>query len=211
MTRLYSWLDQATRRLSRDSAAQVRAEIQAHYESAREAAMSHGATADAADQQAIAALGDARAANCQYRKVLLTAAEARMLRQGNREARAICSRVWLKSTLVALSFAGLIAAEIFFLRGATEIARILLVSGLALGMLFTAPMFPVYTPSRSRIYRVAKWLAIVAMLTLVFGSDALKMSWLLISCLCPMIWIESTRAAIRRKLRVADWPKQLYL
>ena len=90
MTRLDSWLNQATRPLSRDSAAQVRAEIQQHYELAREAAMGHGATVDAADQQAIAALGDARTANCQYRKVLLTAAEARILRQGNWEARAIC-------------------------------------------------------------------------------------------------------------------------
>jgi hypothetical protein len=210
-TRLDSWLKQATRRLSRDSAAQVRSEIQEHYESAREAAISRGATADDADQQAIAALGDARTANCQYRKVLLTASEARMLWQGNREARAICSRVWLKRTLVALPLTALIAATAFFLIGSLETARILLVSSLGVGFLFAAPMLPVYTPSRSRIYRVAKWLAIVAMLTLVFGSDALDWSWLLISCLSPIIWIESTRASIRRKLRVADWPKQLYL
>jgi hypothetical protein len=211
MTRLDSWLDQATRRLSRDSAAQVRAEIQAHYESAREAAMSHGATVDAADQQAIAALGDARTANCQYRKVLLTAAEARILRQGNWEARAICSRVWLKRTLVALPLAALMAATVFFLMGSLEIARILLVSGLATSLFFAAPMLPVYTASRSRIYRVVKWLAIVAMIALAFGSDALKWSWLLISCLWVFFHIERTRASIRRKLQVADWPKQLYL
>jgi hypothetical protein len=215
MTRLDSWLKQATRHLSRDSATQVRAEIQEHYESAREAALSAGAAAgvteDEADRQAIAALGDARTANCQYRNVLLTATEARILRQGNWEARAICSRAWLKSTLIASLFATLIAAEIFFLRGATEAARILLTAGLGLGMLFVAPMFPVYTPARSRIYRFVKWLAIVAMLTLVFGSDALKMSWLLISCLWVIFQIERTRASIRRKLQVADWPKQLYL
>jgi hypothetical protein len=211
MTRLDSWLTQATRRLSRDSAAQVRAEIQAHYESAREAAMNRGATADDADQQAIAALGDARTANCQYRKVLLTASEARILRQGNWEARAICSRVWLKRTLVALPLAALIAATAFFLMGSLEIARILMVSGLATSLFFAAPMLPVYTPSRSRIYRVIKWLAIIAMLTLAFGPDALKQSWLLISCLWVFFHIERTRASIRRKLQVADWPKQLYL
>jgi len=211
MTRLDSWLNQATRRLSRDSAAQVRAEIQAHYESARETAMTHGATADDADLQAIAALGDARTANCQYRKVLLTASEARILRQGNWESRAICSRVWLKRTLVALPLAALIAATTFFLMGSLEIARILLVSGLATSLFFAAPMLPVYTPSRSRIYRVVKWLAIVAMLALAFGSDALKWSWLLISCLWVIFQIERTRASIRRKLQVADWPKQLYL
>jgi hypothetical protein len=211
MTRLDSWLNHATRRLSRDSAAQVRAEILEHYESAREAAMSRGATADDADHQAIAALGDARTANCQYRKVLLTASEARLLRQGNWEARAICSRAWLKRALVALPLAGLVAATAFFLMGSLEIARILLVSGLGTSLLFAAPMLPVYTRSRSRIYRAVKGLAIIAMLTLVFGSDALKWSWLLISCLWPIFWIERTRASIRRKLQVADWPKQLYL
>jgi len=211
MTRLDVWLNEATRRLSRDSAAQVRAEIQAHYESAREAAMSGGARADDADQQAIAALGDARTANCQYRKVLLTASEARILHQGNWEARAICSRVWLKRTLLALPLAALIVATVFFLRGSLETARILLVAGLGTSLFFAAPMLPVYTASRSRIYRVIKWLAIIAMLALAFGPDALKQSWLLISCLWVFFHIERTRASIRRKLQVADWPKQLYL
>src|SRR5262245_8350522 len=92
MTALDSWLTQATRHLSKDSAAQVRTEIHEHYESAREAAVSGGATADEADRLAVTALGDAKAANRQYRKVLLTSAEARMLHAGNREARVLCSR-----------------------------------------------------------------------------------------------------------------------
>ncbi|HEY1658033.1 MAG TPA: hypothetical protein VGG14_06785 [Candidatus Sulfotelmatobacter sp.] len=211
MTRLESWLTQATRHLARDSAAQVRAEIQEHYESAREAAMATGATPDEADRQAVAALGDARAANCQYRKVLLTSAEARILRQGNWEAQAICSRAWLKKSLISISFATLVAAEIFFVRGASEIARILLVAGLAMGVFFAAPMFRVYTPARSRIYRVVKWLAMIAIFAVAFGPDTLKWSWLLISCLWPVYWVEATRASIRRKLRVEEWPQQLYL
>jgi hypothetical protein len=211
MTRLESWLTEATRGLSRDSAVQVRGEIQEHYESAQEAAMSAGATAEEADRQALAALGDARKANCEYRKVLLTTAEAKILRQGNWEARAFCSRGWLKQTLVALSFAALIAAEIFFVRGATEIARIVFVLGLGIGIFFAAPMFPVYTPARSRIYRVVKWIVYVAMLAFAFGADALKWSWLLIPCLWPFFQIEWTRASIRRKLCVGDWPRQLYL
>lgn len=211
MTRLDGWLKQATRHLSQNSAAQVRAEIQEHYESAREVAMSTGATADEADQKAVAALGDARTANCQYRKVLLTSTEARILGQGNWEARAICSRRWLKQTLVTSSFAALIGAEIFFLLGATEIARMLLIPGLGMGLLFAAPMFPVYTPSRSRIYRVVKWAVMFAMFALAFGPNTLKWSWLLISCLWPFFWVERTRASIRRKLRVEEWPRQLYL
>jgi hypothetical protein len=211
MTRLEIWLEQATRRLSRDSAAQVRAEIQEHYESSREEAINAGATADEAEQRAVAALGDARTANCGYREVLLTSAEARILRQGNWEARAFCSRVWLKQSLVALSFATLIAAEIFFLRGVNEIARILFVLGLGMGLMFAGPMLPVYTPSRARIYRAVKWVGMISMFALAFGSDTLQWSWLLICCLWPVFQVEWTRASIRRKLQVADWPKQLYL
>ena len=52
------WLQQATRSLSKDSTAQVRTEIQEHYQSAREA-----------NRMALIALGDARIANTQYRRV----------------------------------------------------------------------------------------------------------------------------------------------
>jgi uncharacterized membrane protein HdeD (DUF308 family) len=70
------WLEQATRRLSKDSAAQVRAEIQEHYQSAREAALSGGASQDEANRMALIALGDAKTANKHYLRVLLTASES---------------------------------------------------------------------------------------------------------------------------------------
>jgi hypothetical protein len=70
VTSLYLWLLDATEGLSAESATQVRAEIQQHYDSAREAG------GDAAD--VIGALGDPRVANRAYRKVLLTEGEARM-------------------------------------------------------------------------------------------------------------------------------------
>ena len=89
MTGLDSWLKQATRHLSKDSAVQVRTEIEEHYESAREAAISGGATIDGAHRLALTALGNAKTANCQYRHVLLTSAEARMLRDGEWEARVV--------------------------------------------------------------------------------------------------------------------------
>jgi hypothetical protein len=211
MTRLDSWLKEATRCLSRDSVAQVRAEIQEHYEAAREAAINGGASADEADRAAVTALGDAKTANRQYRNVLLTSAEARMLREGTWEAQAICSRPWVKWLLLAMPVAALLAAGTFFLTGATGVARILLVGGIALGFLFGAPFLPVYTPARGRAYRVVKWIVMIGMLGLVFGADALRLSWLLASCLWVVFWIESTRESIRRKLPVAEWPKQLYL
>lgn len=67
MTPLEQWLSVATKGLSGESAARVRAEIQQHYDSACEAG-----------DDAIAALGNARAANRAYRKVLLTDFEAMM-------------------------------------------------------------------------------------------------------------------------------------
>lgn len=208
MTALHQWLAQATRHLSKDSAAQVRTEIQEHYESAREAAMSRGATAEEAEGLAVTALGNAKAANCQYRKVLLTSAEARMLRDGNREARAICSRLWLKRMLLAMPVAALLAACALFLHGAIAAARVLLPAGIAMGLLFAAPYLPIYTPSRSRVYRLVKWAVLVGLLWDVLGADALKYCWL------PVwipAWTEWTRVSIRRKLTVVEWPKQLYL
>jgi hypothetical protein len=211
MTGLDSWLKQATRHLSRDSIAEVRSEIQEHYELAREAAMSGGATADEADRFAVTALGDAKAANCQYRKVLLTSAEARMLREGNWEARAVCSRPWLKLLLRAMPVAALLAATALFLTGEIAVARMLLVAGVGMALLFAAPFLPVYTPSRGRVFRCVKWIVLIGALGLAFWPDTLKSSWLLISCLWPLVWIEWTRFSIRRKLPVAEWPKQLYL
>src|SRR5579871_5233395 len=78
---LENWLERATVRLSNTSKAQVRAEIQAHYESACEAALEGGAKEEAADQAAVESLGDAAAANREYRKVLLTSWEADLLRE----------------------------------------------------------------------------------------------------------------------------------
>jgi len=211
MTGLDSWLKQATRHLSKDSAVQVRTEIEEHYESAREAAISGGATIDEAHRLALTALGNAKTANCQYRHVLLTSAEARMLRDGEWEARVVCSRSWLKWLLVAAPVAAVLAAAVLFLTGAFALARVALVGGIGLSPLFAAPLLPVYTPSRSRVFRRVKWVAMIGMLAMAFGPDALKWSWLLISCLWPIAWIEWRRVSIRRKLPVAKWPKQLYL
>src|SRR5450432_2016173 len=180
MTGLDSWLKQATRHLSIDSAARVRTEIQEHYESALEAAMSGGASAEEADRLAVTALGDAKDANCKYRNVLLTSAEARMLREGNWEARAVCSRPWL-------NWGALLLAAASFLAGAIAEAWALLVGGIVMALLFAAPFLPVYTRSRGRVFRCVKWAVLLGTPGLAFGPDVLKWSWLLFSCLWPMV------------------------
>jgi hypothetical protein len=211
MAELESWLKQATHCLSNDSATQVRIEIREHYDSAQEAAISDGATADEASQLAVTSLGDAKAANRQYRKVLLTSAEARMLGEGNWEARAFCSRPWLKWLFVALPAAAVLAAVALFFTGAVAIARTLFLGAIATGVLLAAPFLPVYTPWRGRVFRVVKWAALVTVFWLAFAPDSLKWFWLLASCLWIPAWTEWTRFSIRRKMPVAKWPKQLYL
>jgi hypothetical protein len=82
----------------------VRSEIEEHYESARDAAIGGGASPEEASRMALSALGDPKIANAQYRRVLLTASEAKLLQQGNREARMVCSISWLQWPLLAVSF-----------------------------------------------------------------------------------------------------------
>jgi hypothetical protein len=211
MTSLDSWLMEATRHLAYDSAAQVRTEIREHYESARDAAMTAGATADQADRLALSALGDAKTANCQYRQVLLTLAEARMLREGNREAGAVCSRPWLKRLILPVPVAAVGLAIVLFYAGQVAVGRDALILGIRKSPLFAALVLPIYTPARGRVFRRVKWVAFTIAIALVFGPDAFKWSWLLFSCLWPLAWNEWTRSSIRRKLPVAAWPKQLYL
>jgi hypothetical protein len=189
----------------------VRSEIREHYEAAREAALGDGASEEEADRRAVNALGNATTANRQYRKVLLTSAEARMLCEGNWETRAVCARPWLKSLLLAIPATAVLVAMVLFLSGTTAIARLLLVGGLGVGFMLGTPFLPIYTPARSRVLRVVKWVVLVAIVVLAFGPDALRWSWLMFSCLWPVAWIEWTRMSIRRKLPVAEWPKNLYL
>ncbi|HKS72733.1 MAG TPA: hypothetical protein VJQ82_06010 [Terriglobales bacterium] len=209
MTALDRWLEQATRSLSWDSAAQVRAEIREHYEAARDRAIHEGSTADEADGLAVRDLGDAKAANCQYRKVLLTSAEARVLREGAWEAHAICSRPWLKWILAAASASALLVTTILFLRGSIAFRWVLLCAGV--DVMMAAPFLPVYTPDRARAFRILKWAVMLGAIALVYGPNLLKWSWLLFSCLWTVGWVEWTRNSIRRKIPVAKWPKQLYL
>jgi hypothetical protein len=211
MSRLDDWLREATRHLASESAAMVRREIQDHYEAARDAALVHGSSTEGADAIAVNSLGDAKTANCQYRQVLLTSAEAGMLRQGKLEARAVCSRPWVKWSLVAVPVALVEAASVLFFHGKAGLAWDLLLAGIAMSPLFAALLLPIYTPARSRVFRYAKWFVMTAAVVLLFGPEALKWSWLLISCLWPMAWSEWTRASLRRKLPVSAWPRHLYL
>jgi hypothetical protein len=212
MTGLENWLERTTHGLSKDSAAQVRREIGDHYEAAREAAMAGGAAPETAERSALNALGDAQAANRQYRRVLLTSSEARLLRNGNVEAKALCAaKNWLRWPLLALSLWGLAAAAAFWRAGAGSLARVALAFGIGIVFWLAVPLLPVYTPLSGRVFRGVKWVVQAGALLLAFGPGALRMYWLIGLCLWQLSWTEWKRASIRRKLPSQQWPKHLYL
>ena len=211
MAELDNWLRQATRCLAKDAVVQVRTEIQEHYESAREAALADGATIEDAETCALRALGDAKTVNDQYRRVLLTAAEARLLRESNWEARVVCSQSWLKRLILIVPVVMAAAFIVLVLTGHAAVARDVLLCGLGLSPWVVPLLFPIDTLSHGRVFRYFKWLAMTVAVLLLFGHDTVQWSWLLISCLWPVGWIEATRASIRRKLPLNVWPRHLYL
>jgi hypothetical protein len=208
---LDDWLHQATRKLSKSSAAQVRTEIEEHYHAARESAIAAGAASDEAERSALAALGDAKIANREYKRVLLTLAEERVLSQGNWEARTVCSHAWLRWLLLEISGAAIMAAVGLFIGHWTAIGRVALALGIGIGFTCGAPSLPIYTQQRSRVFRAVKWVVQAGTLLLAFGPGAFTMYWLLLLCFWQMVSGEWTRNAIRRKLAVSEWPRQLYL
>jgi hypothetical protein len=204
------WIEGATKCLSQESAAQVRKEITEHYEATRESAIANGAAAQDAERAALEALGDARTANKQYCRVMLTESEAKVLRQGDREASFVCSNSWLKWTMLVFPLAGIVVAALMWIKGEHLPALAIIVAGLFFGNLLLAPFLPIYTPSRSRVFRAVKLVAQAVAMVVIFGG-ALKYFWLMAACFWPIFYSEWQRATIRRKLPVAQWPKQLYL
>ena len=211
MATLDSWLDQAVRRLSKDSAELVRREIQEHYNAALEAALISGIDPQQAGLMAIEALGDPCVANLQYRKVLLTSSEAKLLRESNAESRMICSNNWVKWMMLSTPGTLLLLSPIFLAMHQVIIARGLLAFGSLMAIFFMPPFLPIYTIARGRIYRAMKWVVLLGGLLVVFGIDSWNGLWLASCCFFPVFYTEWKRMIIRRKLPIAQWPKQLYL
>lgn len=211
MTGLELWMKQATRGLAKESAARVRIEIEQHYQCALDAAIAGGAVTAEAENAALTALGDAKTVNSQYRQVLLTSAEARVLREGNWEARAVCSRPQFKVATLAVLVVTIVVASALVVFVHSPAARDVLIGGIGMSPLFVAPFLPIYTPSRGRVFRWVKWAGATGAILLLYGPETLRWSWLLFSCFGPLARTEWTRASIRRKLPVAAWPKHLYL
>ena len=94
---------QGTRGLTSKSAGRVCAENQQRYRSALAAAISERADPIAAESIAISVVGDADTANFCYRRALLTAMEASILRQGARQRDFIVSLPWFLFLFLAVA------------------------------------------------------------------------------------------------------------
>jgi len=210
MTDLQIWLKRATRGLCSDAATQVRREIEDHYMAARDVALKQGATPAQADQQALAALGDATAANDDYLCVLLTKEEAKMLRDVKRDGQFFRCRPALVHAFRLGACMLLGTATAAYAMDAPNLARILFAATLGLGMIFTVPTFPIYTQARSRVYRYAKW---PVMLTAMGLANGRSFDWLASALIALAIfgWTDWVCASIRQKLPADQWPMMLYL
>jgi hypothetical protein len=203
---LDTWLRRATCRLSAESCELVQSEIQDHFDSAREEALAGGAAPDAAIRTAVKSLGDPRAANLAYRKVMLTRAEAALLRESGWEARAVCRH----RSLIVIPLAIVAAGIALLALGDEYLGLALTVGGLGMCLLFGAPMLSLNTPARARIFRGVRWAWYVAILVVACWPTMLRQTWFIVAVAWPIVWIEMTMASIRRKLPACDWPRQLY-
>lgn len=104
--KLERWLDVATRGLCNDAKARVRAEVEQHFDAAYRFQIFEGEDAIIAAALASAALGDAKRANRRYRRVYLTAAEARRVgRLAGTSVGAIVT-IWIATVVCGMLLVG---------------------------------------------------------------------------------------------------------
>jgi hypothetical protein len=192
--------------LSEESAAQVRSEIQEHYRSAYEAAREGGAPAEEADRRAVAALGGAKAANGQYRRVLLTLQEAKLVEAMNAPPASPSPHIkmgrWMARLLIAEAVAGILLV--------TWKTHAWLLPNLALvGAALACGFLPIDTLRRGRTYRWAKWTAFIAAAGLAVWMGV-KPPWMPLGFLLVPAYFDYVRASVRRKLPIHQWPRKLY-
>lgn len=162
---LDAWLMTATRGLAGVSATQVRTEIAEHYRSAFDEAAASGATDEAADRTAVEALGDPKMANRQYREVLLTKSEARILSQTKWECATLGRHLrWLLMIPAALLFVGIE----MILAGKGWGGTIVLLASFGLALMIGAPLMNIRTPEKARVVRVIRWVWLAAILIAAF-------------------------------------------
>jgi hypothetical protein len=214
MQRLEEWLRVATRGLCPDAVTRVRAEIADHHKSTFESAVAAGVDAAEAERRAVAALGDARTANRQYRRVLLTIWQdllfSNMLSPPTHLAGFSTNQVrvgrLLATILLLEAVAGLLGISLLQQSWPYVTALAAMVVAVALQELI-ARTVRVRSIRVGWMIRLLRWgaLATAALFSVAIGQPAVGIGFLL-----GFGPIEYTRFVLRRKIPISQWPARLY-
>ena len=200
MQALEQWLSVATRGLCDVAAERVRAEIGEHYASALEAAGAADVDPLDVERRAVAALGDAKTANRQYRRVLLTEGEDALLRGLTSMSR----RLWT-GIFILLAAVALVAIPVSTLGYTKYLFATMVVEGLLRAI-------PVGSSGAGWIVRTVRWgvLTIGLTMTLVSGlGDRIAYVPGIVLCAVGIVHTEYRLFVIRCKVPVEQWPRRL--
>ena len=201
MQTLEQWLSEATHGLCAASVERVRAEINEHYTSAIE---SEGAVDDdpvRVERRAVAALGDAKTANRQYRRVLLTESDNVWLRRVTST-----SYKWRLGIFMSLSAVALVAIPETTLGFIRYLYIIIIADGLL-------QVVPVRSTIAGRIVRTVRW-GLYAVCLTIASVHALAEGVMFVPAIA--MWVVTIAHAeyklfvLRRKVPVAHWPRRLW-
>jgi len=202
MQTLEQWLEVATQGLCGSAAERVRAEIGEHVASALEAADPAGVAPLDAERLAVDALGDARTANRQYRRVLLTQSEADVLRGFTSRG----GRLW-RHTLVVLSAVLLVVVPSSTLGVARYTCATIVIDALLCAI-------PVASIRAAWVVRTLRWLTMIGFYAIWFvrAWEFARVPAVLIPVMaCGTAHREYRLFVIRRKLPVSRWPRRLWV
>lgn len=195
------WLSVATRGLCDSAAERIRAEIGEHIASAIESAGTADIDPLEAERQTVAALGDAKIANRQYRRVLLTEGEDALLRS--------LRSWWVSWGWLLMGIPLLLMALALKNSGSIYVPAMVLMEG----VLRTIPFRSIRAGS---IVRVVRWgvLTIVLTMMAVSYSGAVEGIGMVGGVVYITVFIlhrEYKFSVLRRKVPVEQWPRWLWV
>lgn len=205
--RLDEWLAVATKKLSTESVEHVREEIEEHFISAKEEALAASVHPHDTGLSALVSLGDPKAANRAYRKVLLTKAEELLL---------IRSR-YNRPVVICMTAIFLVFALWSFITGFHESSHQNNESALLVGLVYLAlALRPWIASKRNQTYsRIFSGFFIVCLVGFLFLMDSPQLQLGFSVSLIVIIvasWPTIRRCRqLRRKLPIEKWPDELYM
>jgi hypothetical protein len=198
MQTLDQWLSVATRGLCEAAAERVRTEIGEHYACALESAGTVDVNPLDAERRTVAALGDPKIANREYRRVLLTAGEDDLLRG--------LTSWWASWGWLLMGIPLLLAAVALKNSALIYVPAMVLIEGVLRD-------FPARPIRAGWMVRIARWGTLAICLTLWFvgiraGAPQVAM---VVFVAVTIAHREYKYAVLRRKVPVEQWPRWLWV